>query len=156
MKIAILAMRPDRARTYFDGTTGPKFQRMSAWLEQTMLKHRDAQFLIPVANVFDYTAMSYVVEHRLNAKLYLPSADWGGDLPLFRQSAMQCIQALTPSYVAPSGSPMERTVQMYNDADVLLIVTDTHDSFINQFIGKKPTIWFPWPQFMQGLDLTTL
>lgn len=156
MKIAILAMRPDRSKYFYDGKNGPHFKRMTAWLEATMLRYRDAQFLIPVANIFDYTAMSMVVEHRLNGKLYLPTEDWGNALPLHRQGAMQCIQALTPSYIASTGSQMERSVQMFNDADVLLIVTDKTDDFINQFIGHKPTIWFPWPQFVQGLDLTTL
>jgi len=154
MKIAILAMRPDKSKYYYDGVNGPHFKRMTAWLEQTMIKHRDAEFLLPVANVFDYTALSYAVEHKLKATLYLPSADWGSELPLHRRSAMSCIQALSPSVICDG--QMARTVRMFEDADVLLIVTDKTDSFINQFIGYKPTIWFPWPQFVAGADLTTL
>lgn len=150
MNIALIGMRQDREDPYYLGKKGIARDLMEKWLNATMMKHKDATFLLPVATVFDLTAMHYTVQHRLDARLYLPSATWGNTLPAHRQASMTCIKAIGGCHVC--NGKMDRMQRMVDDADLLIVFTDGEDDFVNLFTGKKPTIWFPWPSFKQLVD----
>lgn len=150
MKIAIIGMRQDRESPYYCGRKGLAKELVEKWLSATIAQHKDATFLLPVANVFDLKAMHLVVQYRVDARLYLPDALWGSQLPAHRQAAMTCIKAIGGCYVCDG--KMDRMQRMMDDADMLIVFTDGKDSFVNRFIGKKPTIWFPWPALVQAVD----
>lgn len=150
MKIAFISMRQDRESPYYCGRKGKARDLIEQWISATMMKNKDATFLFPVANIFDLTAMHLAVKHKVDARLYLPDALWGSNLPTHRQAAMTCIKAIGGCYVCDGR--MDRMNRMVEDADVVVLFTDGKDPFVEKFTGKKPTIWFPWPALVQAVD----
>lgn len=150
MKIAIVGMRQKKNDPYYCGRKGIAQDLVEKWLNGTIAQYKNATFLLPVASTFDMIAMHLVVQYQVDARLYLPEANWGSTLPQHRQASINCIKAIGGSYVCDG--PLDRMQRMVNDADVLIMFTDGKDSFTNLFTGKKPTIWFPWPSFKELVD----
>jgi len=150
MKIAIVSMRQKKDDPYYCGRKGVASELVEKWLSGTIARYKDATFLLPVGNVFDLTAMHLVVQYQVDARLYLPEANWGSKLPQHRQASMNCIKAIGGSIVCDG--LYDRMQRMVNDADIIIMFTDGQDSFTKLFTGKKPTIWFPWPSFKELVD----